>query len=94
MKTKTTTSKAKGDITVTHRGGHIAVSEPHVVSNRKFTVQTANDDINGVLGQAERMLPRKDYIDLLVRIVDSTQERLDAKNEEIAKELHEDRDVE
>ncbi len=66
-------------------------SEPHKVSDRKLTVQNATDDIVSILANAQRMLDRSSYLELLVRVADNVNDRSDAIHEEIAKEHHEDR---
>lgn len=68
------------------------ISEPHKVSAHPFTVQNATDDIVSILANAQRMLDRSSYLELLVRVADNVNDRADAVHEEIAKEHHEDRD--
>lgn len=80
---KTRTSAAK----VTRR------NEPHIVSDKKFTATSAQADIESILANARRMLPRRDYLTLCTNVADGAQMRVDAVHEEIATEYHEDRDV-
>lgn len=56
------------------------------------SVQSTFDDINVILNASKDALTRKGYMDLLVRINDETQTRLDKCNEEIGAEMHERRD--
>lgn len=86
---KTTKGKTKKTMPTTMTTDR---SEPHVVSDKVFTVTSALKDIESVLGNARRMFDRKAYMDLLVRVNDDTQERLNTCNDEIGAEMHERRD--
>lgn len=59
---------------------------------RKPTVRGQHEEIVAILDNAKEKLDRSSYLELLVRVADTTNDRSDQIHEQIAKEHHEDRD--
>lgn len=59
----------------------------------KPTVHGLHERIAALLDVGAETLDRTSYLELLVRVADTTNDRSDAINDAIAKEHHEDRDV-
>lgn len=67
-------------------------TDPLKQQDHRPTIQSIHDQIVGMLDEAKRLFPRSSYLELLVRVADTTNDRTDAINEEIAKEQYEDSD--